>query len=139
MPSPMGLLSNGSSIPPEELREINDHLTQLTPEQILQWGIEHLPNLYQTTAFGLTGLVAIDMLHKLTPSPPELIFIDTLYHFQETYELVEEVKRKYGIPIHIYKPDGCIDTKSFETKYGEKLWEKDEASYDYLVKVSIRE
>ena len=82
----------------EELKRINDHLRPLVPEDILRWAVEHIPGLYQTTAFGLTGLVAIDMLSKITSSPPPLIFIDTLYHFQETYDLVEEVKTTSGYP-----------------------------------------
>ena len=117
--------------------EINTYLNSLTPERILQWGIQNLPNLYQTTAFGLTGLVAIDMLSNITSNPPPLIFIDTLYHFPETYELVEEVKKKYNVPIHVYKPEGCDTVDDFEQKYGQKLWETDENSYDYAVKVRI--
>src|ERR1700733_7961412 len=87
--------------------EINTYLISLTQQGILQWGVQNLPNLYQTTAFGLTGLVAIDMLSNVTSNPPPLIFIDTLYHFPETYELVEEIKKKYNVPMHVYKPEGC--------------------------------
>lgn len=116
---------------------INAHLSKLQPEQILQWAIDYLPGLYQTTAFGLTGLVAIDMLSKLTSSPPPLIFLDTLYHFSETYELVEEVKKRYNIPLHVYKPIGCGSVEEFESKYGEKLWERDEDSYDFVVKACL--
>ncbi|EMD40523.1 hypothetical protein CERSUDRAFT_111116 [Gelatoporia subvermispora B] len=119
----------------EELKRINDYLCNLTPEEILGWAVEHIPGLYQTTAFGLTGLVAIDMLSKITQNPPPLIFIDTLYHFPETYELVEDVKGRYGRDVHVYKPEGCADVKDFEQKYGEKLWEKDEDTYDFVVKV----
>ena len=119
----------------EELDRINAYLRDLTPEQILEWAVEHIPGLYQTTAFGLTGLVAIDMLSKITSSPPPLIFIDTLYHFKETYELVEEVKQKYNVPVTVYKPEGCETAEDFEKKYGEKLWETNEELYDFLVKV----
>lgn len=122
----------------ETLAAINVHLTPLTPQQILEWAVAHLPGLYQTTAFGLTGLVAIDMLSKLNLStpPPPLIFLDTLYHFKETYELVEEVKKRYGRNVHVYKPAGCGDVKAFEALYGsEKLWEENEDIYDWAVKV----
>jgi phosphoadenosine phosphosulfate reductase len=114
---------------------INAHLTHLAPEQILAWALDYLPNLYQTTALGLTGIVAIDMLSKITTSPPPLIFLDTLYHFPETYELLDEVKEKYNVPVHIYKPDGCEDVKSFEDRHGDRLWESNEDKYDYIVKV----
>jgi phosphoadenosine phosphosulfate reductase len=120
----------------EDLSKVNAYLSTLTPEEILQWGTVYLPNLYQTTAFGLTGLVAIDMLSKLTTSPPPLIFLDTLYHFPETYELVEDVKKRYNVPVHVFKPEACETVKDFEGKYGERHWEADEANYDYVVKVS---
>lgn len=120
-----------------DLDTINAYLSPLTPEEILSWALTHLPGLHQTTAFGLTGLVAIDMLSKLTKSPPPLIFLDTLYHFPETYELVEDVKKRYGVPVHVYKPEGCSNVKEFETKYGEKLWETDEDTYDFAVKVCL--
>lgn len=122
-------------IDPDVLDNINSYLHTLTPEDILKWGMEHLPNLYQTTAFGLTGLVQLDMLSRLSAHPPPLIFIDTLYHFKETLELVEEVKKRYNRDVHVYKPEGCDSAASFEAKHGEKLWERDETFYDYLVKV----
>ncbi|THV04007.1 Phosphoadenosine phosphosulfate reductase thioredoxin [Dendrothele bispora CBS 962.96] len=129
LPKPLQL-----PIPADILELINAHLNELQPEEILRWAIEYLPGLYQTTAFGLTGLVAIDMLSKITTSPPPLIFLDTLYHFSETYELVEEVRKRYGQPVHVFKPEGCETVRDFEAKYGEKLWETDEATYDFLVK-----
>lgn len=124
-----------SPIDNELLGQINAYLSTLSAQEILKWGLESLPNLYQTTAFGLTGLVQLDMLSKITDNPPPLIFIDTLYHFKETLELVERVEHKYGRRVHIYKPDGCLTTEDFERKYGERLWERDESTYDYHVKV----
>lgn len=121
----------------EQVDRINEYLSALDPLAILQWAVDNIPGLFQTTAFGLTGLVAIDMLSKITSNPPPLIFIDTLYHFQETYELVEEVKRKYNVPVTIYKPAGCADVKAFEEQNGEKLWERNETAYDFYVKVSL--
>lgn len=140
---------------PSDLDAINAYLRELQPDEILRWGVEYLPGLHQTTAFGLTGLVAIDMLagiakeaskntdsgnitansENTAPSTPPLIFLDTLYHFAETYALVEDVKARYGVPVHVYKPEGCESVEAFEGKYGERLWERDEGLYDFLVKV----
>ncbi|KAI0005131.1 hypothetical protein BJV74DRAFT_762479 [Russula compacta] len=119
----------------EDIDAINAHLNPLTAEEILRWAIKHIPDLYQTTAFGLTGLVAIDMLSKTTTSPPPLIFLDTLYHFPETYELVEDVKAHYAVPVIVYKPEGCATREEFERKYGERFWERNERAYDLAVKV----
>ncbi|KAH7912962.1 Phosphoadenosine phosphosulfate reductase family-domain-containing protein [Hygrophoropsis aurantiaca] len=119
----------------DDLDAINVYLSPFTPQQILQWAMEYLPGLYQTTAFGLTGLVAIDMLSKITSSPPPLIFLDTLYHFRETYDLVDEVRRRYKQTIHVYKPEGCGTAQDFEAKHGERFWVTDEDTYDFAVKV----
>ncbi|KLO16310.1 phosphoadenylyl-sulfate reductase [Schizopora paradoxa] len=124
-----------SPLSAEDLNKINAYLETLSPQEILRWALEHLPNLYQTTAFGLTGLVQLDMLSKLTATPPPLIFIDTLYHFPETLQLVEVVKARYGRKVHVYKPEGCDTVQVFEEKHGERLWERNEKMYDYLVKV----
>lgn len=59
------------------LKFINQQLAQLEPQEILKWCITSLPHLYQTTAFGLTGLAINDMISKLdSPIKPN---IDLIY------------------------------------------------------------
>lgn len=120
------------------LKYINAQLSQLEPQDILRWCITSLPGLYQTTAFGLTGLVTIDMLSKLDGPLKhniDLVFLDTLYHFDETYALVDRIRRRYGTPIHIYKPRGCDNVDDFVKQHGDKFWETNEEMYDYVAKV----
>jgi phosphoadenosine phosphosulfate reductase len=108
---------------------------------ILQWCLWTLPNLYQTTAFGLSGLVTVDMLSKLSPSKPvDLIFLDTLYHFKETLELVDRVQKRYpSVDLHVFKPKDCETAEDFEKLHGERLWETNDNYYDYLAKVEPAE
>jgi phosphoadenosine phosphosulfate reductase len=83
------------------------------------------------------------MLSKLTsestmkdPSKVDLIFLDTLYHFQETLDLVEQVKQRYtGVNLRVYKPEGTDTAAEFEAKHGERLWETNEDLYDWVAKV----
>src|ERR1700760_839534 len=105
--------------------------------EILKWSILSIPNLFQTTAFGLTGLVTIDMLSKLSSSSPiDLIFFDTLHHFNETLELVSQVQTRYPhIKLHIFKPQDVNSEEEFAAKYGANLWETDDERYDWLAKV----
>ncbi|GAA5963586.1 hypothetical protein JCM3765_004333 [Sporobolomyces pararoseus] len=125
---------------PSRLDEYNAELSESSPQEILSWAIDHLPRLYQTTAFGLTGLAATSMISSISkrrklPHLVPVIFVDTLYHFKETIQLKEKVEKKYGLEVIVYRPPGVETTEEFEEKYGEKLWEKDEDTYDYLVKV----
>lgn len=121
------------------LKFLNQQLAQLEPQDVLKWCMTSLPTLYQTSAFGLTGLAIMDMVSKIDfPLKPsiELIFIDTLYHFPQTLDLVERVKQRYpSLQIHTYRPDGCETTQDFEEKHGERLWEANEELYDYVAKV----
>jgi phosphoadenosine phosphosulfate reductase len=121
------------------LKYLNEQLQTLEPEEILKWCMISLPNLYQTTAFGLTGLVTLDMLSRINAGGPrqiDLIFLDTLYHFDETLELVDRVRKRYpSSKLHIYKPNGCGNARDFECIHGDNLWDTNDNLYDYLAKV----
>lgn len=159
------------NITPSQLTHLNTHLARLSPQEILKWALITFPGLYQSTAFGLTGLAIIDMLSKIdmeysyakdgdnvykttteskhdeetavevegnaskSKFPLEVIFVDTLYHFPETLDLVKKVKRRYSLPLHVYKPEKCESVADFEEEYGEKLWDTDEGMYDFIAKV----
>ncbi|KAH3674182.1 hypothetical protein WICMUC_003424 [Wickerhamomyces mucosus] len=116
---------------------LNDTLQSLSPKEIIEWSLVQFPNLYQTTAFGLTGLVTVDLLSKSEMgSNIELIFLDTLYHFPQTLDLVERVKERYpSNKINVFKPKNCENEQDFVKFYGDNLWEIDEDKYDFLVKV----
>jgi phosphoadenosine phosphosulfate reductase len=125
----------------QHLKFLNSTLNNLSPLDILRWCKITFPNLYQTTAFGVSGLVTVDMLSKLqieTPEAPTIdaIFLDTLYHFQETLDLVEKTKSRYPtINLHVYKPEGVNSTAEFEAKHGKELWKMNADLYDWVAKV----
>ncbi|QLG72246.1 hypothetical protein HG535_0C06000 [Zygotorulaspora mrakii] len=138
-------LNNGITVTEEQLAHWNVFLSKLSsPQEILRWAVTTFPHLYQTTAFGLTGLATIDMISKLSGELNEtkmipLIFIDTLHHFPQTLELLSSVEDKYykphGQSVSVFKPEGCSSEREFSDKNGDFLWEKDEEKYDFLVKV----
>lgn len=128
------------SLTPAHIKHLNQQLENMEPMDILRFSKIFFPNLYQTTAFGLTGLATIDMLAKIQKEipgsqPVDLIFLDTLYHFQETYDLVDRVKERYGLNIHVFKPLDVETTAQFEETYGEKLYEISSELYDWVAKV----
>ncbi|BDD62707.1 hypothetical protein MPDQ_004466 [Monascus purpureus] len=124
---------------PAHMRFLNRTLQFHEPQEILKWCITSLPNLYQSTAFGLTGLVTLDMLSKLDvprPQVVDLIFLDTLHHFPETLALVDRVRERYpNVTVHVYKPAGVDSEEEFGKKYGERLWETNDQYYDFVAKV----
>ncbi|MCJ1319150.1 hypothetical protein MMC15_004483 [Xylographa vitiligo] len=136
--------SSESSIPDvfftkPHLRFLNRQLQNLAPQDILRWCITTLPGLFQTTAFGLTGLVTLDMLSKMKiprPQQVDVIFLDTLHHFSETLALVDRVRDRYPlVDIHVYKPAGISNSEQFAQQYKERLWETNDQLYDWAAKV----
>ncbi|KAJ4298503.1 3'-phosphoadenylsulfate reductase [Collariella sp. IMI 366227] len=128
------------SLTQAHLRHLNKQLESLEPMDILRFCRIFFPNLYQSTAFGLTGLVTVDMLSKLDaeaskPQPIDLIFLDTLYHFKETHDLVDRVKSRYNVRVHVFKPADVESVDQFEDLYGEKLYETSSELYDWIAKV----
>ena len=140
--SSSGTVPSSALLTTAELAAVNVTLASATPQEILTWAIDNLPGLYQTTAFGLTGLAALDMVAKISSARKSathlvpLIFIDTLYHFKETLELSTRASDKYGVKLDVYTPPRAATTAEFESVYGTELWKSDEETYDYLVKVS---
>ncbi|KAG0666050.1 3'-phosphoadenylsulfate reductase [Maudiozyma exigua] len=138
-------LNNNISVTKQQLDHWNKFLGTLsTPQEILKWAIVTFPGLFQTTAFGLTGLATIDMLYKIHSEDEQyplvpLIFIDTLHNFPQTLDLLQVVQDKYYKPlnqsINVFKPINCSDETEFANKYGDLLWEVDEDKYDFLAKV----
>ncbi|KAI0020619.1 phosphoadenosine phosphosulfate reductase [Xylariomycetidae sp. FL0641] len=123
------------------LKHLNEQLERMTPLERLRFCMVLFPSLYQTTAFGLTGLVTIDMLSQIRTESPELapvdtIFLDTLYHFEETYALVDAVRARYpNIRLHVYRPQDAETAAQFEERYGAKLYETQAELYDWVAKV----
>ena len=133
-------LNNGIVVSQSQVDHWNAALSQMaSPQKILEWALATFPYLFQTTAFGLTGLATIDMLSKIQPNTmTPLIFIDTLHHFPQTLELLEKVQERYYVPkgqkINVYKPQDVADETQFAAKYGDFLWDNDETKYDFLTK-----
>ncbi|SCU96131.1 LAME_0F15016g1_1 [Lachancea meyersii CBS 8951] len=133
-------LNNDIVVSQEQIDHWNAALAQMaSPQEILKWAIATFPHLFQTTAFGLTGLATIDMLSKIEKDHiTPLIFIDTLHHFPQTLALLEKVETRYYKPqnqsINVFRPQGLETETEFAAKHGDFLWERDDTQYDYLVK-----
>lgn len=121
-----------------DLDELNQQFENAHPREILTWCLENVPTgLVQTTAFGVTGMVIIDILYRvLAPQPPvPVLFLDTLHHFPQTLEFLEKAKTVYKLDLHVYKTLQANSRSDFAALYGEELWHKDIEKFHYLTKV----
>ncbi len=83
----------------EELAELNVEFEDLPASKIIQWAVDAFaPHLSLTAS--MTDAVLIDLAVQVDPSI-EVVFIDTGYHFPETLDTVERVRRRYGLNLRL--------------------------------------
>lgn len=121
-----------------DVEHLNQKFADSDPKDILLWCIENIPEgLIQTTAFGATGMVILNVLYnEIRPMPAvPVLFLDTLHHFPETIDLVNQSIDFFDLNLTIIKPYECDSRNSFNKKYGEALWRKDIDKFHYVTKV----
>jgi phosphoadenosine phosphosulfate reductase len=107
----------------DELAELNAEFERLPASKIIQWAVdEFAPHLCLTAS--MNDAVLIDLATKVDPAI-EVVFIDTGYHFPETLETVEVVRRRYGLNLRIMTVP----------HHDEELWRVDPENCCSAVKV----
>lgn len=106
-----------------ELAEINDEFESAPASKIVQWAADHF-GPHMSLAASMTDAVLIDLAVKIAPAI-EVVFIDTGYHFPETLETVETVRRRYGLNLRIMTV----------APHAEELWKVDPGNCCSAVKV----
>ncbi|MBZ8181736.1 MAG: phosphoadenosine phosphosulfate reductase [Oscillatoria sp. PMC 1051.18] len=121
-----------------DLEELNQRFEKADPKEIIAWAVSNFPTrLVQTSAFNIDDLVITDLIYrKLKPAKPvPVLFLDTLFHFRETLELVAKAKRIYHLNLKVSQTLNVNSREEFAAKYGEALWEKDVAKFHEITKI----
>ncbi len=109
------LLDGDSSL----LDQINLKLESKPARQRVIWAIENLPGeLALSSSFGIQSAVMLHLLADIKSDIP-VILIDTGYLFDETYQFIDQLKRRLELNLHCFQPK--ISTAWQEARSG-KLW-----------------
>ena len=107
----------------EELAELNAEFERLPAPKIIQWAVDTFsPHL--CLAASMQDAVLIDLATKVDAAI-EVVFIDTGYHFPETLETVEAVRKRYGLNLRMMTV----------AAHDEELWKVDPENCCSAVKV----
>jgi phosphoadenosine phosphosulfate reductase len=107
----------------EDLVALNAEFERAPARKIIRWAIDTF-NPYLCLSASMTDAVLIDLATKVEPSI-EVVFIDTGYHFPETLETVEVVRRRYGLNLRMMSVP----------HHDEELWKVDPENCCSAVKV----
>ncbi len=106
-----------------ELAEISADFEGAPASKIIRWAVDTF-HPYLCLSASMTDAVLIDLAHKVEPSI-EVVFIDTGYHFPETLETAETVRRRYGLNLRMMTVP----------PHDEELWRVDPENCCSAVKV----
>lgn len=77
----------------------------LSAREVLEWAIgEYKDKIAIASSFGAEDVVIIDMAYKIDPHI-KVFTLDTGRLPQETYEVMERIRQKYGISVKAYFPE----------------------------------
>lgn len=83
----------------DALAELNSKFESAPASEIVKWAVDRFYPYLCVTA-SMTDAVLIDIATGVEPSI-EVVFVDTGYHFPETLETVEKVRRRYGLNLRM--------------------------------------
>jgi phosphoadenosine phosphosulfate reductase len=106
----------------EDYNRLNEDLTSADTLDVIKWGYRQFGDeLVYACSFGAEGVVLIDIISKVKQDA-KVIFLDTNFHFEETYRLIGKVKHKYpSLNIELINP--ALSVEEQKSQYGDRLWE----------------
>ena len=118
----------------DELNEINKTLN--TPEECLQWAFDNLhPKVAKASSFGAEDAAIIDMMFKIN-SDARLFTLDTGRLPQQTYDTMDEIRKRYNTKIEILFPD-AKEVEEMVNEKGMNLFYDSAVSYTHLTLPTI--
>ncbi len=107
----------------EELADLNQTFERWPAHNIIKWAADSF-GPYLSLAASMADALLIDLSVKVDPAI-EVIFIDTGYHFPETLQTVERIRRHYGLNLRMMTV----------AHHAEELWKADPENCCSAVKV----
>ena len=91
---------------PLELEKLAEEFENKTAQQVLKWALDTYDGkIALASSFGAEDVVIIDMMYKIEHSKAKVFTLDTGRLNQETYDVMDAIRARYGIQIEVYFPD----------------------------------
>ncbi|MWV47419.1 phosphoadenylyl-sulfate reductase [Paenibacillus sp. HJL G12] len=97
-------------------------LEHASAEEVIRVAVETFPNLTFACSFGAEDVVLVDILQKVSPST-DIFYLDTDFHFKETYETKDRLESKYGIQFVRVSPK--LTPEEQAAQHGAELWKSE--------------
>lgn len=89
-----------------EIRSIANELESKPAREILKWGFKKYGDkMVLGSSFGAEDVVLIDMMCNINRNLTRVFTLDTGRLNQETYDLIDKIRKKYDIKVDVYFPN----------------------------------
>ncbi|TFG74358.1 MAG: phosphoadenylyl-sulfate reductase, partial [Thermodesulfobacteriales bacterium] len=106
----------------EQVLELNLKFENSSTQEILEWATYLHPRIALATSFQAQGVVLIDMFLKINKKA-RIFTLDTGRLNEETYEVMDAIRSRYGANIEIVFPDKN-EVEEMVTTHGPNLFYK---------------
>lgn len=107
----------------EEFARIKaEELEHLSAEEVIRFAAQQYSSLTFACSFGAEDVVIVDMLQHISPST-DIFYLDTDFHFQETYDTRDRMVDRYGLDFVRVSP--LITPEEQAEKHAPELWTSD--------------
>ena len=125
--------------PPIDLDQVNRQFTHAEATQMVSWAHETFGDrLVMTSSFGAQSAVLLHLATQVVEDIP-VVFIDTGFHFPETYRFVEDLTQRLSLNLRVYQSP--LSPARMTALYG-RLWEQGQEGldrYDRIRKIEPNE
>jgi phosphoadenosine phosphosulfate reductase len=88
------------------IENLADEFDSKTAQEVLKWALDTFgTKIALASSFGAEDVVIIDMMANLDKNRTKVFTLDTGRLNQETYDVMDAIRARYGIPIEVYFPD----------------------------------
>jgi len=104
-----------------DLVRLNRAWTHLSARQRVECAFDHLPGTHVlSSSFGMQAAVMLHMVTRVDPGIP-VVFIDTGYHFAETYRFVDRLVERLKLNLQVARAEASPAWQ--EARHGRR-WEQ---------------
>jgi thioredoxin-dependent adenylylsulfate APS reductase len=94
------------------------------PQAVIEWALERFyPHIAICTSFQAEGMAILDMAWQINPKV-RVFTLDTGRLHQETYDLIDTVRKRYGLTVEVIFPD-AHEVEAITRKHGVNLFYRD--------------
>lgn len=93
-------------------------------EQLIEWTLQRFAHqrMVITTGFGMEGCALIEM-YAAYGKPLDVIYLDTMFFFPETYSLIEKLRSRHP-HLNFINQGTTLTPEEQEVQYGRELWKR---------------